>query len=98
MLGAGKTGYPIELQQRKENATAALSETAEERTTSPSGPVKHANGSRSSSRICEQGKCPLVEMTGLLGLSHHFEAILQQDEQSCRARRSPKRYTVDWAA
>jgi transposase len=72
--------YPTELQQWKDNATAALSEAPEERvTTQQSRDAKKRI--KELERDLRRKDKALAETTALLVLSKKFEAILQRDEE-----------------
>lgn len=72
--------YPTQLQQWQENATAALSEVAEERVS-----LRHTRDARKRIKELERDlrrkDRALAETTALLVLSKKFEAILQRDEE-----------------
>jgi transposase len=72
--------YPSELQQWKENATAALSEVPEERAT-PQQTREARKRIKELERDVRRKDKALAETTALLVLSKKFEAILQQDEE-----------------
>ena len=72
--------YPSELQQWKENATAALSEMPEERAT-PQQTREARKRIKELERDVRRKDKALAETTALLVLSKKFEAILQQDEE-----------------
>ena len=72
--------YPSELQQWKDNATAALSEAAEERATPLQTREAHKR-IKSLERDLRRKDKALAEAAALLVLSKKFEAILQQDEE-----------------
>lgn len=72
--------YPSELQQWKENATAALGEVAEERTT-PQQRRDAKKRIKELERDLRRKDKALAETTALLVLSKKFEAILQRDEE-----------------
>jgi hypothetical protein len=71
--------YPTELQQWKENATAALSEVPEDRA-SPQQTRDAKRRIRELERDLRRKDKALAETTALLVLSKKFEAILQRDE------------------
>jgi transposase len=72
--------YPSELQQWKENATAALSAVPEERAT-PQQAREARKRIKELERDVRRKDKALAETTALLVLSKKFEAILQQDEE-----------------
>ena len=72
--------YPSELQQWKENATAALSEVPEERAT-PQQAREARKRIMELERDVRRKDKALAETTALVVLSKKFEAILQQDEE-----------------
>lgn len=72
--------YPSELQQWKENATAALSEVPEERIT-PQQSRDTKRRIKELERDLRRKDKALAETTALLVLSKKFEAILQRDEE-----------------
>jgi DNA-binding transcriptional MerR regulator len=72
--------YPTELQQWKENATAALSEVTEERVT-PQQRRDAKKRIKELERDLRRKDKALAETTALLVLSKKFEAILQRDEE-----------------
>ena len=72
--------YPTELQQWKENATAALSEVPEERET-PQQRRDTRKRIKELERDLRRKDKALAETTALLVLSKKFEAILQRDEE-----------------
>lgn len=72
--------YPTQLQQWQENATAALSETAEERV-SPQQTRDARKRIKELERDLRRKDKALAETTALLVLSKKFEAILQRDEE-----------------
>ena len=72
--------YPSELQQWKDNATAALGEAAEERATPQQTRDTHKR-IKSLERDLRRKDKALAETAALLVLSKKFEAILQQDEE-----------------
>jgi transposase len=72
--------YPSELQQWKDNATAALSEVPEERAT-PQQTREARKRIKELERDVRRKDKALAETTALLVLSKKFEAILQQDEE-----------------
>lgn len=72
--------YPTELQQWKENATAALSEVPEERIT-PQQSREAKRRIKELERDLRRKDKALAETTALLVLSKKFEAILQRDEE-----------------
>jgi hypothetical protein len=72
--------YPTELQQWKENATAALSEVSEERIT-PQQARHTKKRVKELERELRRKEKALAETTALLVLSKKFEAILQRDEE-----------------
>ena len=72
--------YPSELQQWKENATAALSEVPEERIT-PQQSRDAKRRIKELERDLRRKDKALAETTALLVLSKKFEAILQRDEE-----------------
>ena len=72
--------YPTELQQWKENATAALSEVAEERET-PQQRRDTRKRIKELERDLRRKDKALAETAALLVLSKKFEAILQRDEE-----------------
>ena len=72
--------YPTQLQQWKENATAALSETPEERITAQQSREAKKRIKELERDVRRKDKA-LAETTALLVLSKKFEAILQRDEE-----------------
>lgn len=72
--------YPTELQQWKENATAALSEAPEERATAQQSRDAKRRIKELERDVRRKDKA-LAETTALLVLSKKFEAILQRDEE-----------------
>ena len=71
--------YPTELQQWKENATAALGEVPEERVT-PQQRRDAKKRIKELERDLRRKDKALAETTALLVLSKKLEAILQRDE------------------
>jgi transposase-like protein len=71
--------YPTELQQWKDNATAALSEAPEERVTAQQSRDAKKRIKELERDLRRKDKA-LAETTALL-LSKRFEAILQRDEE-----------------
>jgi transposase len=72
--------YPTELQQWKENATAALSEVAEERV-SPQQSRDARKRIKELERDLRRKDKALAETAALLVLSKKLEAIFQRDEE-----------------
>jgi len=72
--------YPTELQQWKDNATAALSEAPEERVTAQQSRDAKKR-IKALERDVRRKDRALAETTALLLLSKKFEAILQRDEE-----------------
>lgn len=72
--------YPAELQQWKDNATAALSEAPEERATAQQS-REAKKRIKELERDLRRKEKALAETTALLVLSKKFEAILQRDEE-----------------
>jgi hypothetical protein len=72
--------YPRQLQQWKDNATAALSEEADERITPQQGREAKRRIKELERDVRRKDKA-LAETTALLVLSKKFEAILQRDEE-----------------
>ena len=72
--------YPTELQLWKENATAALSETPEERVSAQQSREAKRRIKELERDLRRKDKA-LAETTALLVLSKKFEAILQRDEE-----------------
>lgn len=72
--------YPSELQQWKDNATAALSDEPEERS-SPQQRREAKKRIKELERDLRRKDKALAETTALLVLSKKLEAILQRDEE-----------------